>query len=128
MKLAAIANSMSDVILLSDTRVISSKGVSSTQRIQKCLRDCKICSYSAFFHSNANSRGVAILIRNDLSFKILREYRDDMENFYLLDIEINDTRYGIGAVYGPNNTSRDFYHTYAIRSRMPSAKGATILF
>ncbi len=32
-----------------------------------------------------------------------------MENFYLLDIEINDTRYGIGAVYGPNNTSRDIF-------------------
>jgi exonuclease III len=109
MKLAAIASSMSEVILLSDTRVISSKGISSTQRIQKCLRDCKICSYSAFFHSNANSRGVAILIRNDLCYSILKDYRDDTENFYLMDIEINKTRYVIGAVYGPNNTSREFY-------------------
>jgi exonuclease III len=109
MKLAAIASSMSDVILLSDTRVISSRGVSSTQRIQKSLRDCKICSYSAYFHSNANSRGVAILIKNELSYNILREYRDDMENFYMMDVEINKTRYGIGAVYGPNNTARDFY-------------------
>jgi exonuclease III len=109
MKLAAIASSMSDVILLSDTRVLSSRGVSSTERIQKSLRDCKICSYNAYFHSNANSRGVAILIKNELSYNILREYRDDMENFYMLDVEINKTRYGIGAVFGPNNTSREFY-------------------
>jgi exonuclease III len=109
MKLTAIASSMSDVILLSDTRVISSKGISSAQRIQKSLRDCKICSYSAFFHSNSNSRGVAILLRNDLCYNVIREYKDANENFYMLDVEINKTRYGIGAVYGPNNTSRDFY-------------------
>jgi exonuclease III len=109
MKLIPIASSMSDVILLSDTRVISSKGITSTQQIQKSLRDCKICSYSAFFHSNSNSRGVAILIRNDLCYNVLAEYKDGNEKFYMMDIEINKKRYGIGAVYGPNNTSRDFY-------------------
>jgi hypothetical protein len=105
MKLAAIVLSKADVILLSDTRVVSLKGVSSTQRIQNSLRDCKLCSYSIRFNSNSNSRGVAILIKNALQYNIIKEYRDDSEN----DTEINGIRYGIGAIYGPNNTSREFY-------------------
>jgi exonuclease III len=39
----------------------------------------------------------------------MKEYKDDNENVYILDIEINGLRYGIGAIYGPNNTSREFY-------------------
>jgi exonuclease III len=109
MKLAAIVLSKADVILLSDTRVISLKGVSSTQRIRNSLRDCKLCSYSVRFNSNSNSRGVAILIKNALQYSIIKEYRDDSENVYIIDTEINGIRYGIGAIYGPNNTSREFY-------------------
>ncbi len=109
MKLAAIVLSKADVILLSDTRVVSSKGVSSTQRIKNSLRDCKLCSYSVVFNSSLNSRGVAILLKNALQYNIIKEYKDDNENVYILDIEINGLRYGIGAIYGPNNTSREFY-------------------
>jgi hypothetical protein len=40
---------------------------------------------------------------------IREEYRDDAENFLMLDITINGKSYGIGAVYGPNNTSSEFF-------------------
>jgi exonuclease III len=101
------------MILLSDTRVISTKGVSASQRIENCLRDCKFRRYKAVFNSTGNSRGVAILIASDLSYVIHSEIRDALENFLIIDIEINTTRYGIGAIYGPNTTSRDFFHGLA---------------
>jgi exonuclease III len=110
LKLAAIVQSRADVILLSDTRIITNKGVSASEKIAKCLRDCKIRQYSAYFNSNANSRGVAVLIGNNLEYTIREEYRDDAENFLMVDITINGKSYGIGAVYGPNNTSREFFN------------------
>ncbi len=45
------------------------------------------------------------------------------ENFYLLDIELNKTRYVIGAVYGPNNTSRDFFRSLRLCLQDLATKG-----
>jgi hypothetical protein len=41
LKMAAILESRADIILLSDTRIVTSKGISSSQRIVNKLRDCK---------------------------------------------------------------------------------------
>jgi exonuclease III len=125
LKIAAIVEARTDIILLSDTRIISSKGVSSSQRICNSLRDCKIRKYVPFFNSSANSRGVAILIGNDLEYDIIHEYRDLQENFYILDIEINKIRYGIGAIYGPNSTSREFYRSLRSILDTLTANGVT---
>jgi hypothetical protein len=73
-KLAAIVHSQSDFILLSDTRVISSKGVSSSQRISYSLRDCKTRQYKPYFNSSGNS--VTILIGMNIEYRIVQEYRD----------------------------------------------------
>jgi hypothetical protein len=76
LKLSAIVQSKADLILLSDTRVVSNQGVSATQRIGNCLRDCTVRKYNAFFNSSSNSRGTAILIANDVQFTIETEYKD----------------------------------------------------
>jgi hypothetical protein len=125
LKLAAIVQARADVILLSDTRIITSKGVSASEKITKCLRDCKIRQYSAVFNSNANSRGVAVLVGNNLEYTIREEYRDDAENFLMLDITINGKSYGIGAVYGPNNTSREFFNVMKRALNHLKNKGTT---
>ncbi len=51
-----------------------------------------------------------MLVSKDLDFLINNEFRDNEENFLVIDCSINGTKYGIGAVYGPNNTSRVFYN------------------
>ncbi len=89
LKLAAVLQSRADIILLSDTRVITAKGVSASQRIENCLRDCKFRRYKAIFNSTGNSRGVAIFIAADLSYVVHREIRDMLENYLIIDIEIN---------------------------------------
>jgi hypothetical protein len=109
LKMLAIVESKTDIIFLSDTRVISSQGVSSEQRIKDYLRDCSGRKYQAYFNSTSNSRGTIILIANDLDHTIIREYKDVGENYFIMQAIINGIEYGLGAIYGPNNTSRDFY-------------------
>jgi hypothetical protein len=89
-KLTAIVMAKSDVILLS-------------------LRDSCIKKYNILFNSSLNSRGTAILLAADMDYMVNMEYKDTGENYYILDISINGSRYCIGSVYGPNNTCRDFY-------------------
>jgi exonuclease III len=110
LKLTAITEGGADIIFLSDTRIVSSKGVSASQRVENCLRDRKGRKYVAHFNSSNNSRGVMILVNRDITqFEILSEYRDQLENFLLLECKINGDRYCMGAIYGPNNTSRSFF-------------------
>jgi hypothetical protein len=52
---------------------------------------------------------VAILLGTDLEVVVNKEYRDIDENYLILDVNVNGSRYGIGAIYGPNNTSRIFF-------------------
>ncbi len=108
-KLTAIVMAKTDIILLSDTRAISSQGVSSTHRISNALRDSCIKKYNVLFNSSSNSRGTAIFLAADLDYEINAEYKDTGENYFIVDVSISGVRYCIGAIYGPNNTCRDFY-------------------
>jgi hypothetical protein len=109
-KLMAIVLSKADVILLSDTRVVSSQGVRSTQRIANWLRSCKVKQYTPLFNSSMNSRGTAILFASSLDFIINREYRDTNENYYVVDVSIAGRRICIGSIYGPNGNGKDFFN------------------
>ncbi len=108
-KLLAITATKADIILLSDTRIILSQGVSASNRTIEGLRNCKIKKYNAYFNSTSNSRRTAILVGADLDISIIKEYKDTQENYYVICMTINGFSYGIGSVYGPNQTSRDFF-------------------
>ena len=62
LKIAAIKSLNTDIIFLSDTRLVSTKGVSGTKRLKDSMRDAKGKKYDVFTNSKSNSRGVAILI------------------------------------------------------------------
>ena len=86
-----------------------------------CLQDTHITSsiehlvesewgYRIIFSSyKSNSRGVAILFRNNFEFSIHNTYRDQNGNIILLDISISDQRLTFVNIYGPNDDSPDFY-------------------
>ena len=67
----------------------------------------------AFFSpGTAHSRGVAMLIHNNLGFDVFGMKIDDDGNFIILDVELE----GIGrctlvALYGPNDDSPGFYRS-----------------
>jgi exonuclease III len=129
LKIAAITTNGADVIFLSDTRLVSSQGVSASQRLKNCLRDCSIKKYELFSNSTMNSRGVAVLVSTEKKFSVTNVYRDNDENYLILDCIINDVRYGVGSVYGPNNTSRNFYNglTTVIRTLLASGTSNIVI-
>jgi len=99
-KIVSIQNLDTDVIFLLDTRM-SGK--------HKVVEDLLRLKYKMYHNSFTNSRGVAILIRNNISHKILGEERDQICNVLALRIRIQQTELILGAVYGPN---RDKFTTY----------------
>ena len=66
--------------------------------------------YDAYFSSFAsNSRGVAILINNNIQYKLLDFTKDLGGNYIILRIEAFDTKFVIVNIYGPNDDQPDFY-------------------
>ena len=59
-------------------------------------------------HSSA-SRGVAVLFKNSFEFHINQEIIDECGNFIILDINIQDYRMTLVAIYGPNEDNPDFF-------------------
>lgn len=60
--------------------------------------------HGQIFHSTSNSthsRGVSILIKNNLPYKVISKYTDKEGRMLLLNIEINGTEYTLCNVYAP---------------------------
>ena len=62
-----------------------------------------------FSNFRTNSRGVAILFKNNFEFKVYNQYTDTNGNVLLLDIEISNARMTLVSIYGPNDDSPLFY-------------------
>jgi len=92
-KISAVVNYGTDVILLSDTRM-NGKDLILSEKFR--LR------YKMYANSTRNSRGVAVLISNNIHHEVLETIRDPDENYILLRLVIRDTELIIGSVYGPN--------------------------
>jgi exonuclease III len=108
-KLEAITSTKSDIILLSDSRMVNSKGVKGSERIRRYLRDNRNRAYDFHYNSTSNGRGVAILIAMSLNTIVNRIWRDQAENILVMDISFNGCDITVGSIYGPNNTGREFY-------------------
>ena len=66
--------------------------------------------YKAVFSSfSSQSRGVAILFKNNFEFNICNSYRDQRGNTIILDIEIDKHRITLVNLYGPNSDEPSFY-------------------
>ena len=58
-----------------------------------------------------NARGVAILFGNNFEYKILHVDKDNEGNMLLVDLEINDNKFKLINMYGPNTDNEDFYNS-----------------
>jgi hypothetical protein len=67
-KLYGILKLKMDLIFMSDVRVSNRSLVSSSKDLISIFRNNQYCSYSTFFNSTQNKRGVGILINNNLTF------------------------------------------------------------
>jgi exonuclease III len=93
---------------LSDIRLTNAHGVKNDERVFNAFRDSKDKSYNAILHSSKNSRGVGILIANNLEFDILSRIDDPEENFLVLKINFKNSTWILAAIYGPNAVDRSF--------------------
>uniref|UniRef100_A0A673MEP9 Endonuclease/exonuclease/phosphatase domain-containing protein n=1 Tax=Sinocyclocheilus rhinocerous TaxID=307959 RepID=A0A673MEP9_9TELE len=64
--------------------------------------------YSSTF--NTRSRGVAILIRKGLDFKVHKSYNDQEGRWIALDSSLEGQKYAIMNIYAPNVMSPDFFN------------------
>ena len=104
-----ITSTQTDIIFLSDLRLVTSTGVQNDERVFNAFRDSNHQSYFAHLNSKKNSRGVGILISNRINNTVLDKVLDDEENFLLLKCKVESNTFIIGAVYGPNGTDRVFF-------------------
>ena len=62
-----------------------------------------------FSSFSSNSRGVAILINNNIEFKILNTIKDIGGNYLVLHIKMFEREFLLINVYGPNRDNPEFY-------------------
>jgi len=96
LKLSAIIGYHADIVLLSDIRL------NGRDRV---IFDKFRLSYKMYHHSSTNSRGVAVLFRNNLDYEILDTAADPQENALLFKVRINSSELIVGSVYGPNDNN-----------------------
>jgi len=109
-KIYAIAKMQCDVIFLSDIRL-------SKKRTSGCIADLKnnfltnpYESYSLYYNSSMNKRGVGILLKCGLHFSEIDRKADPGENYLAILIENTEGKKMIVvSIYGPNTHNQQFF-------------------
>jgi len=65
--------------------------------------------YDFIHNSKGSSRGVGILFKSTLLYKIHSKTLDFADNYILVDVTIENFRLTIGSVYGPNRDDLEFF-------------------
>jgi len=112
----------SDIILLCDTRLNTNVQIAALNDLKKKLF---IKGYDIYHNSYGSSRGVCILVSKKLNTKIVNTREDDDGNFILLNMEINDVKITVGAVYGPNQDELNFFEN--LKNEVTSIGNANII-
>jgi hypothetical protein len=69
-KLYGVLKLKTDIIFISDTRISNRNLISSENDLTSIFRNNQYGSYSTFFNSTSNKRGVGILISNKISYSV----------------------------------------------------------
>ena len=109
LKVHGIVSIKSDIILLSDIRLCNAAGVSNSQEVINSFRTNPYCSYNFHSNSHKNKRGVGILLKQSLPFSVHSVYKDTEDNILGLQLELHGKKFGICAIYGPNNHCPPFF-------------------
>jgi exonuclease III len=99
-KILNIINHNASIVFLSDIRLGAKANV---------VMDQFRLHYRMFANSTLSRRGVAILIKNNLDFTMVNQYKDTDQNILLLKCKINGTELILGSVYGPNTDNQQFF-------------------
>ena len=110
-KLYGISKLKTDFIFLSDIRMISKNKTSAISNVRDIFKVNPYKSYTLHFNSKKNSRGVGILVSNNINFLVEEERRDEDDNWILIRGQMAGKTLVIGAVYGPNDHDPSFFRS-----------------
>jgi exonuclease III len=96
LKLSAIINYKTDVVLLSDIRLNCKHST---------IMDKLGLWYTVYYNSSKNSRGVAVLISKQVEHSVAETAVDPQENALLLKVNVRGKIVILGSVYGPNDNN-----------------------
>ena len=83
--------------------------------------------YTAFFSGIAsNKAGVAILLNNSFTFKVLRQICDKEGRYIIIDLEVGELILTICNIYAPNKDDPIFFQN--IREQMITFRCEEIIF
>ena len=99
----------SDIVFLSDVRLVNSQGIPNEDRVRTAFRDAKNKSYESLFNLSKNGRGVGILIANELNCVVEEDLKDPGENFLAIRVSFDGRKLILISIYGPNTTDRKFF-------------------
>ena len=79
----------------------------STVKVEK-LWEMKWGNKIEWLHGINKSRGLAILLKNNLKYDLIKTYQDSNEKFLFLEITVKISFLTIANIYGPNVNDSDF--------------------
>jgi exonuclease III len=121
LKICGITKLKSDVIFLSDIRISNRNLISSAEDIKRFFINNPYEKYSCVFNSTKNKRGVGILIKQSLPFRIIEQVNSEDENILALRINLRNTEVIFISIYGPNSPDPAFFNELTgILTRFPA--------
>ncbi len=77
----------------------------------------KLKGYDFIHNSKGSSRGVGILIKSCKLYVVHSKLMDYYDNYMLLDISLDNHRFVIGSIYGPNRDELEFFYNLKLDLR-----------
>jgi exonuclease III len=109
LKIESITSLNADILLLSDLRLGNKNNTSCKGDISNLFLVNSTASYQFIANSTQNKRGVGILVKKSLNPTIHRSEPDPEENFLVSVLELNNNKFTLVAIYGPNNHDPGFF-------------------
>jgi len=82
--------------------------------------------YDFIYNSKSSSRGVGILVKSKLAYVVHEKIFDYDDNYLLLDITIDNFRFVLGSIYGPNRDDLEFFDNLKLDVRNIGQKSVII--
>ena len=89
-----------EIILLQETH--------STEKVEK-LWEMEWRNKIEWLQGTNKSRGLAILLKNNLNYDLIKTYQDPHGRFLFLEIKVKNSCLTIATIYGPNVDDFDFF-------------------
>jgi exonuclease III len=115
LKIQGIVSLKSDIIFMSDLRLSNRNLVSCANDLEKVFRTNLHEGYEFFYNSTMNKRGVGILIKSTINFRILDRWDEPAENAILLKLDLGGELLTIGSIYGPNENCPSFFDSLSAK-------------